>query len=222
MVKEVVELVTERQPGVEASTAIVEGAPARTLRDQAAGAAGAAEIVLGSRGAGALAGVLVGSVSTHVAGHARCPVVVVRPEQDSQSGEVVVGLDDTPASDPALEYAFRQAELRDTTLRALHAWEAPVHLYAPQVAYDPDDITSARTEAATARLDRFRLAHPRVKVVEDIRNANPAEALTDASESAVMVVVGSHGRGGLRSALLGSVGHGVLHRAHCAVAVVRA
>nr|BFE79293.1 hypothetical protein GCM10020093_018940 [Planobispora longispora] len=50
---------------------------------------------------------------------------------------------------------------------------------------------------------------------------HPVPVLSDASRQADLVVVGSHGRGGFSSAVLGSVSHGVLHRAHCPVAVVR-
>jgi nucleotide-binding universal stress UspA family protein len=58
-------------------------------------------------------------------------------------------------------------------------------------------------------------------VVEDARSADPVDALTNASARADLVVVGSRGMGLIGSALLGSVSRGVLHHAHCPVAVVR-
>ncbi|GAB3902334.1 hypothetical protein GCM10027612_67310 [Microbispora bryophytorum subsp. camponoti] len=73
----------ERQPDVEISTEIIEGIPSRVLRDKAKEAV---EIVLGSRGFGGFAGLVIGSVSTHVAGQARCPVVVVRPGWTGERG----------------------------------------------------------------------------------------------------------------------------------------
>ncbi|MFI7642756.1 universal stress protein [Nonomuraea sp. NPDC049400] len=217
-VSEAADSVRERQPNVEVSTEIVEGAAASALCEQSKAAA---EIVMGSRGLGGFSGALLGSVSLHVAGQAHCPVVVVRPGQESAHGEVVVGVDDAPECEPALEFAFRQAELRGGPLRAIHAWQRPVQLYAPQVNYDPDDITAAANEVVAARLARFRQEHPQVEVIEDVRRAHPVDALVDASARAALVVVGSHGRGGFRSVLLGSVSHGVLHHARCAVAVVR-
>lgn len=218
MVSEAADLARERQPHIEVSTEIVEGAAAPVLREQAKAAT---EIVIGSRGLGGFTGALLGSASMNVAGKAHCPVVVVRPEQGSARGEVVVGLDDAPECKSALEFAFQQAELRGSPLRAIHAWQPPVQLYAPQINYDPDDITAAHRQAAAARVARFRQAHPGVEVIEDVRRAHPVDALVAASAQAALVVVGSHGRGGIRSALLGSVGHGVLHHARCTVAVVR-
>ncbi|MGW4964665.1 universal stress protein [Nonomuraea sp. NPDC004186] len=218
MVTEAAELAGERQLDVEVSTEVVEGPAAVALREQAKDAT---EIVIGSRGLGGFEGALLGSVSLHVAGQAHCPVVVVRREQESVRGEVVVGVDDSPECEPALEFAFRQAELRGSPLRALHAWQPPVQLYAPQVNYDPDDVTAAANQVVAARIARFREAYPGVEVVEDVRRAHPVDALVTASAKAALVVVGSHGRGVIRSALLGSVSHAMLHHARCAVAVVR-
>ncbi|MGV9379334.1 universal stress protein [Nonomuraea sp. NPDC003707] len=218
MVTEAAELAGERQLDVEVSTEVVEGPAAVALREQAKDAT---EIVIGSRGLGGFEGALLGSVSLHVAGQAHCPVVVVRPEQESVRGEVVVGVDDSPECEPALEFAFRQAELRGSPLRALHAWQPPVQLYAPQVNYDPDDVTAAANQVVAARIARFREAYPGVEVVEDVRRAHPVDALVTASAKAALVVIGSHGRGVIRSALLGSVSHAMLHHARCAVAVVR-
>ncbi|MEV4577509.1 universal stress protein [Nonomuraea jabiensis] len=218
MVAEAAALAGERQLDVEVSTEVVAGPAAVALREQAKDAT---EIVIGSRGLGGFEGALLGSVSLHVAGQAHCPVVVVRPDQESVRGEVVAGVDDSPECEPALEFAFRQAELRGSPLRALHAWQPPVQLYAPQVNYDPDDITAAANQVVAARIARCRETYPRVEVIEDVRRAHPVDALVAASAKAALVVVGSHGRGVIRSALLGSVSHAMLHHARCAVAVVR-
>ncbi|NBE95920.1 universal stress protein [Nonomuraea sp. KC401] len=219
ILSEAEELVRERRPTVEVTTRIVEGGPAVVLREQADDAT---EIVVGSRGLGGFAGALLGSVSTYVAGHVRCPVVVVRGESRPARGEIVVGVDDTPEGEPALAYAFRQAELREATLRAVHAWQLPVHAYAPVIAYDMDEIRTAQHRVVRDRLAAFARSHPEVKIMEDTRSTHPVDALTDASGHADLLVVGSHGRGFLGSMLLGSVSRGVLHHARCPVAVVRA
>ncbi|QYC42499.1 Universal stress protein [Nonomuraea coxensis DSM 45129] len=215
---EAVALVRERQPHVEVETREVEGAAAVVLREQAEDAS---EIVVGSRGLGGFAGALLGSVSTHVAGHVRCPVVVVRAQRQPVSGEIVVGVDDSPECRPALAYAFRLAELRGAKLRVVHAWQLPVHAFAPEIAYDVDEIRAAQHQLVIGALEPLRGEHPDVEVIEDTPSGHPVDVLTAAGAQADLVVVGSHGRGAVGSALLGSVSRGVLHHARCAVAVVR-
>ncbi|MEU4410961.1 universal stress protein [Streptosporangium sp. NPDC023963] len=211
-------LVRERRPEVEVTTQTIQGAPPVVLRDQAAGAT---EIVVGSRGLGGFAEAVLGSVSMHVAGHARGPVVVVHSGPRTVHGEIVVGIDDSPQCDPALAYAFEQASLRNATLRALYAWQAPVHAYAPEIVYDMDEIRRAQHQVAADKLTSWQQTYPQVKVIEDVRCGHPVEVLTAASKEADLVVVGSHGRGALGSLALGSVSRGVLHHARGTVAVVR-
>jgi nucleotide-binding universal stress UspA family protein len=62
--------------------AIVQGPPAQVLLDAAAGAQ---MLVVGSRGHGTLAGMLLGSVSQHCVQHAPCPVVVIPPDEPQES-----------------------------------------------------------------------------------------------------------------------------------------
>ncbi|MEO3876008.1 universal stress protein [Nonomuraea sp. B12E4] len=212
-------LVRERRPSVEVSTQELEGEPATVLREQAKDADG---LVVGSRGLGGFAGALLGSVSMHVAGHVRCPVVVVRAEHRPPHGEVVAGVDDSPECEPALAYAFEQAKLRGATLRVVHAWQLPVHAFAPEAVYDLDEVRTAQHQVVRDRLKTLGPDYPRVTVIEDVPCAHPVDALTAAAERADLLVVGSHGRGAVGSALLGSVSRGVLHHAHCPVAVVRA
>jgi nucleotide-binding universal stress UspA family protein len=75
MLDEVVGKVLVDHPGLEVSRVVIEGPPARRLLEAAAGAE---LLVVGSRGHGAFAGMLLGSVSEHCVSHAPCPVVVVR------------------------------------------------------------------------------------------------------------------------------------------------
>ncbi|WP_169979992.1 universal stress protein [Microbispora sp. H10836] len=208
----------ERQPDVKISTEIVEGIPARVLRDKAREAV---EIVLGSRGLGGFAGIVVGSVSTHVAGHAPCPVVVVRPGWSGGRGEIVVGVDDSPECEPALAYAFEQAKAHGGALRAVHAWQLPAHPLAPEITYDVEEVREAHRHVTREKLADPRGRCPEVPVREEIVYGHPVDALVQASRGAGLLVVGSHGRGALGSAMLGSVSRGVLHHAECPVAVVR-
>ncbi|MFD0475661.1 universal stress protein [Nonomuraea thailandensis] len=133
-----------------------------------------------------------------------------------------MGVDDSPECEPALAYAYEQAELRGATLRAVHAWQLPVHAYAPDIVYDMDEVRAARLQVVRDRLKTLGRDHPKVNVIEDVQSAHPVDALTAAAERADLLVVGSHGRGALGSALLGSVSRNVVQHARCPVAVVRA
>ncbi|MEU6791658.1 universal stress protein [Nonomuraea wenchangensis] len=212
VLREAVALARERQPSVEVTTRDIEGSPVAVLREQAERAD---EIVLGSRGLGGFAGTLLGSVSAQVAGQAHCPVVVVRGERRPRQGRIVAGVDDSPTSEPALAYAFQQADLRGSGLQVVHA-------FAPEIARDLDEVCAGRHRVVQKRLRAFRDRYPHLEVEEIVRFAHPVDALTAASAEADLVVVGSHGRGPFGVALLGSVSRGVLHHARCTVAVVRA
>ncbi|WP_062436679.1 universal stress protein [Herbidospora daliensis] len=209
---------TARQPAITVVTKQIEGRPADVLRHAAADAA---ELVVGTRGMGGFAGAVVGSVSSHVAGHVPGPVVVVRHLPGPRTGEIVVGVDDSPAAQPALAYAFEQARSRHCAVRAVRAWLEPVHAYAPGVVYDLEEISTAQHAVVAGVLDPWRERYPEIKVIEDVRLGHPVAALVDASAGADLLVVGSHGRGAFASALMGSVSRAVLHHAECAVAVVR-
>ncbi|WP_346106210.1 universal stress protein [Nonomuraea maheshkhaliensis] len=203
-----------RQPTVEVSTRSIEGVPSAVLREQEA-----SELVIGNRGVGGFVGALLGSVTMEVAAQAGCPVVVVRAEQREKRGEIGVGVDDSDTCEPALGYAFEQARQRGATLRLIHAWQVPVHAFAPEVSYDLGEVRAAQREVVRKRIAAWRARYPEVNLAEDVQNAHPVDALT--STTCDLIVVGSHGRGALGSLFLGSVSRGVLHHARCPVAVVR-
>ncbi|MGR6919318.1 universal stress protein [[Actinomadura] parvosata] len=215
---EAVALVHERQPSVEVTAVLEEGPPARILREQGKAAV---EVVVGSRGLGAVTSALLGSVSDHVADQAEAPVVVVHGGQGPVHGQIVVGVDDSPDCTPALAYAFQQAALRGSTLRAVHAWQPPVQAFGTELPHEAGEDRAAREDMVTACLQPFKRQYLDVTVIEDVRYADAVKALTQASEEADLLVVGSHGRGSVSSALLGSVSRGVLHHARCTVVVAR-
>ncbi|MFI9561123.1 universal stress protein [Nonomuraea endophytica] len=208
----------KRQPGIDVTSELYEGAAAAVLRGQAGNAS---EIVIGGRGLGGFPGAVLGSVSTHVAGHAHGPVVVVRSDPGTVFGEIVIGLDDYHAGEPALAYAFEQAMLRMSTLRAVRAWRPPVHAHVPESTHDLDEIHATQCRIATDTLQGWRQRYPQVQVIEDVQQTHPVDALAKASEKADLVVVGSQGRGAIGTVMLGSVTLGVLHHARNSVAVVR-
>jgi nucleotide-binding universal stress UspA family protein len=211
-------------PGVDICGVREVGEPSAVLLAQAR----AAEIVvLGSRGRGGFSGLLLGSTSLKVAMRAACPVVVCRPAVDAASarpsaGRVVVGADGTPCSDPAVRFAFAQARRRGCGLTAVRARRSPVvHVEVP--AWDQWTQWAKEEQVVLSDIMApWRERYPEVDVVERSVFGNPSAVLVDESAGAGLLVVGSHGRGGVGGLLLGSVSHAVLHHARCPVAVVRA
>ncbi|WP_432993419.1 universal stress protein [Dactylosporangium sp. CA-233914] len=177
---------------------------AATLLDL--GEAGARLLVVGSRGVGGLAGLLLGSVSQQVATHARVPVAVVRGRPDPSVGPVVVGVDGSPSGDAALELAFEAARAHGRMLVAIRAVEGP----------EPHEHDQA---ALAESLARWVQKYPDVPVARQVVAGRAAAVLVDASRTATLVVVGSRGHGGFAGLLLGSVGQHLMHHADCPVLI---
>lgn len=216
-------LAQETAAAVDVNGEVMPGPAAGTLVDLADKAA---IVVLGSHGRGGFAGLLLGSVSRQVAAHVTCPAVIVRPAQDPDSREIVVGVDGSESSLHALEFAFEVASRRGSTVRLLHTWEVPpigaitgVPAFAPPELLD--DLESAEMRTVSEALSGYAEEYPDVQVTQDILRGSPVGALREASEKAAMIVVGSRGRGGFTGLLLGSVSHSIAHHAKCTVAVVR-
>ena len=182
-------------------------------------------VVVGSRGAGGFADLVVGSTAMHVAAHAACPVVAL-PEpgegEESRRG-VVVGVDGSGVSESAIAYAFEVASDVGEPLLALHGWYDPARTGAGRMiplSYDPADAVQEERLALAESMAGWQEKFPDVAVEYKVVYGHPVPALVSAAATARLLVVGSRGRGAIRSIVLGSVSHGILHRATGPVAVV--
>jgi nucleotide-binding universal stress UspA family protein len=198
------------------SQRVVMGHAATVLLDTAAGAA---LLVVGSRGRGGFAGMLLGSVSQHVVTRGTCPVVVVRAPEESPvtgSGRIVVGIDGSPHSEEALRWALDRSRLSGQAVEAVTSWHIPVnHSVGPLTALDWEGAASRTLQDVVARAVDADRVHQRVV------KGYPVPVLLDAAADADLLVVGSRGRGGFAGMLLGSVSQHVVTRAACPVVVVR-
>jgi nucleotide-binding universal stress UspA family protein len=171
-------------------------------------------VVVGSRGQGKVAGLRLGSVASQVAMHASGPVVVV-PRRwqlaNRAPGPVVVGVDQSPASRPAIEFAVREARLHRVPLLAVCA-----------LADAPGVLGGAREmEAAFNReMTLLEKDHPDVTVLRQVAQGSPRTALLAAASEAQLLVAGCRGRGGISGMSLGSVAQAMLHYARCPVAII--
>ena len=136
---------------------------------------------------------------------------------------IVVGIDGSEHGEAALAFAAEEAALRGAHLLIVCAWQTPMvvdpgGLFPPQAFEGLAENARSIAEAAVARVAELQpLGTCEGKTVE----GQPAAVLLKEAEHAVMIVVGSRGRGGFANLLLGSVTQQVVHHAPCPVVVVR-
>ncbi|GAA2633805.1 universal stress protein [Streptomyces spororaveus] len=207
----------ERHLGLDAATDLIEGFPVPAIGRLSHQAR---MLVLGSRHLSRTAELFsAGSTVVPVVAQAHCPVAVVgNPEHITQeSPYLVVGIDGSESSKAALALAFEEADLRGAALRAIAVWQPPVFLlHDEEVALQAQRRMLAETTAGWSQ------KYPDVVLSHEVPIGHPVEELAEAAEHALAVVVGRRGRGGYSGMRLGSVVHGLLHRAFCPVITVPA
>src|SRR5512142_69880 len=109
----------EVAPGLPVTTDLLSGEPALAVTENGTDAS---MLVVGSRGAGGFAAMVLGSVSRYVASRAACPVVVVREENMAVHREIAVGIRDPQDTGATLAFAVEAAALRGADLVAVHTW----------------------------------------------------------------------------------------------------
>lgn len=209
-------------PGLQPELALADGIPVETLVQESNESS---LLVLGTRGLGGFAGLLVGSTSVALAGRTHCPLVVVRGAVVAGPGDpVVVGVDGTPVGEAAIGFAFEQASARGSDLLAVHSWTDPAVLNAlagGTLMADYGMLEEQATAMLAERLAGWRERYPDVRVTRHVVREYPTRALLHFADGARLVVVGSRGRGGFAGLVLGSTSRHLLHHAPCPVAVVR-
>ncbi|RSM73791.1 universal stress protein UspA [Actinoplanes sp. ATCC 53533] len=137
---------------------------------------------------------------------------------------IVVGIDGSPPSLHALDWAVREAVTRRRPLRIVHAFQWPLtnELMGPPAVGPPDaGLQHAAEQVLSAAADRAQAAAPTLRISTDLPADVPASALIDASHNADLVVVGHRGLGGFTGLLVGSVGVQTAAHAACPVVVIR-
>jgi nucleotide-binding universal stress UspA family protein len=200
-------------------------------------------LVFGTRGRGGFVGRLLGSVSSALPAHAKCPTVTVPLICSDRLGEttddkhvlaelaksghvpvenvVVVGVDGSEQARVAVLEAAAQAERLAARLRVVCA----VPQYNGSLAWVPAPMdrealfadVRVQLDAGTAWI---RSHFPRLTVENQLVDGSPVDILVEASRHVELVVVGTRGRGGFAGMLLGSTSDGILHHAKGPVMVV--
>jgi len=194
------------------TTDVLRGPPAGALLQTVASDS---VLVLGSRGRGGFAGLLLGSVSQECVEYASCPVVVVRTERIVGDGDVIlVGKDGSEGAQHALAWAHALAGATGAVVRTVYAWRATESERPPQKG---DRLRSRAADAVGAWTEQ---------VGDDIESdqieGDPRDVLVTAAErfAPALTVVGRRGAGGLRSMRLGSTANHLVRHSGTNVAVV--
>jgi nucleotide-binding universal stress UspA family protein len=205
-------------------TRAVAGDPVDVRLEQAADAR---LVVVGKRGLGGFARLIVGSTSIALAGRSPVPVAIIPDGWDEQlhlGRPVVLGVDPAKPDHRPIHLAFRRARRLGVPLVAVHGWETPT-VYS----WDPATLADAVAEREQESADRFDTLmadwtdrYPDV-VVRPMRvHKHPAAAILEAAEEARLVVLGRHPAGMFGGFAFGSVARAVLHYAETPVLVVPA
>jgi nucleotide-binding universal stress UspA family protein len=207
----------EVAPGLPVDTRLLSGPPAVAVAESGSDAS---VLVVGARGAGGFAAMLLGSVSRYVAAWAPCPVVVVREETTAVHREIAVGVRDPEYATRALAFAFEEAALRGADLVVVHTWFwLPSQADALRPA-DPEQIVAKAARQLAASLEEWQDKYPDVRVRQDVIRGHPGHVLASYSARTDLVVLGRHGHPAGPGPGIGSVQHAVLDHAQGPVAVV--
>ncbi len=200
------------------TASVGHGGPAQVLLD-ASDSAGL--LVIGSRGRGGFARLLLGSTSTQCATHASVPTIVV--PGDAEPGAVqtiLVGCDGSPNSMAALRWAIDFAAPGSTVVVAW-VWDATPLAVGADAFFFPDasDLAADRFHHLVDSVSEQARTRG-VTLEREFVRGTPRSALAAQAEQADLVVVGARGHGAVGAALLGSVSTWLLHHLHRPIAVV--
>jgi nucleotide-binding universal stress UspA family protein len=223
--------VAKDHPSLEIHSRVAQAAPTQALLD--ASAQGSL-VVLCSRGKGGFSQLLLGSIAWRVTSRARGPVLLVRPgtelPAEFRNGPVLVGVDGSNRSTAAIDFAFREASLRRTSLVAVNVWGLPYmeglnaeRVWSTESAAWLQEMGQDAERTLSEALAGTGTGFPEVNVERVVRHGLnvPDTLLAVAAEhQAALVVVGAGGHHSLAELAIGAVGVQLSHHADRPVAVV--
>lgn len=137
--------------------------------------------------------------------------------------DIVVGVDHSAVGVAALRWAVAEAAASGRRVVALRAWMfEPVYDLGAGAAGTPQAAGEVQRRELDDVIELVKVDHPEVEIQAELVERSPTVALTEASKTAAMVVLGSHGRGRMLSMLVGSVAEHCLRAASCPVVVIPA
>lgn len=173
-------------------------------------------IMMGSNCKNTLERLLIGSVCQAVLSDARCPVIVAKTpcclarEASPAFKNILVPIDNSVYSDVAVRWL------------ANFDWAPDCRFILTAAVEEDTNMRSVRESLLNRASELSKFIGPHEILIETVLG-EPRKAIVELAKKhyADLIVMGSHGRTGLKKLVLGSVAHGVSHDAPCAVAVVR-
>ncbi len=177
-------------------------------------------LVIGGHHRSALNRAVFGSVTTHAATHARCPVVVVRAgsREALAPGRVVAGFDRSEPSRDAARFAFEYARRHGLEVQVVDACHLPP---GADTGHGEDNMLELYRETLPDAISGVAKDFPDVTMTEVVEYGHPALVLLERARDAELLVVGSRGLGHFEGMLMGSVSASLVHESPVSVAVVR-
>lgn len=207
-----VRAVVRDELGAEADRVHIEAGrgPAAPVLLNVVAATDADMLVVGARGLGGFAGLLLGSVSQQCVEHSPCPVVVLRGEHDLSGGPIVIGLDGSEGANRALAWTIELADATGSEIIAVHAVGTGAN--------------NATVDAARHALEQWcePIQHRGVAHQMHVRSGDARAVLEHEADAAnaSLLVVGTRGLGSVQGLLLGSVAGYVARYTNRPIAVI--
>lgn len=199
------------EAGEDAGTTIRDATDPATAIIEAASELKSDIIVLGRRGKRGLARMMVGDATAKVVGQAECPVLVVPRAAHLWEKHILLATDGSEYSDAAIDAAGRVA--RQARL--------PVKVVSVVTSSHSEERRQEAKRAVAVALERLKGLG--VEAECQVEEGRPDDAIIKAAEAAGadLIIIGSHGRAGLRKILLGSVAERVIGHAPCSVLIIK-
>lgn len=194
-------------------------------------------LVMATHGRGPLSRFWLGSVADHMVRHSSYPILLVRPDEDEEPApekdvgfdHVLIPLDGSREAEEILDRAFELGDpfgARYTLLRVVHYPAEVVSSYLPDTVQMSEEMVQEGRRKAREYLEDLaaRLGGEGRSVDTDIRvDVHPASGIVRSAEElgVDLVALATHGRGGVRRALLGSVADKLIRTTHVPTLVYR-
>lgn len=173
--------------------------------------------VVGARGGGGFAHLLLGSVADQITAHGFGPIIVVR--EQNATGPILVGVDGSEHAARALAFAVAEATVRDADLIVVHAY---TEVLRPRTDDPEQEGLDAALRMLADAVEPHLATHPPPRIqTQAVYSGRVEQAMIDASIGKTLTVIGCRGHGGLSGALMGSTCRALTHHAHSPVAVIR-